>query len=506
MLIFKQWNRIIKFLTSSEGNLFQKTIRSGFWMFFLRIVDKFLYLVKIIIIARLLSPDDFGLFGIALLSTATLETFSQTGFRRALIQKKEDISSYLDTVWTIELIRGLLIAIILFFISPYIALFFETPAITQILRIIGLVFIINGLTNIAVIYFQKELDFQKFFKYQFTGTLIDAIVAIGAVFIFQSVWALVFGLLAGKIVKLIMSYKIDSYRPKLDFNILKAKELWNFGKWIFGSSILVFLITHGDDIFVGKVLGIAALGYYQMAYRISNMPATEITHVISKVTFPAYSKLQDNIAKLRECFLTILSVMAFLSFPIAGLIFILASDFTKIFLGNEWMPIVPIIQILVFWGLIRCFIGSMSSIFQSIKKPHIVTNLQGVQALVLLVIIYPLTIKWDMIGAALAVLLSAALIFFIRSNILIKTIECKTLQFYKILLLPLIITIISLLPVIFFQHSVLDSAKICYFTIQSIFFVIIYILLYYISDKFLGFGVWSVMKNKGNPFSKKNYE
>ena len=170
------------------------------------------------------------------------------------------------------------------------------------------------------------------------------------------------------------------------------------------------------------------------------------------------------------------------------------------------MPIVPIIQIMVFWGLIRCFIGSMSSIFQSIKKPHIVTNLQGVQALVLLVIIYPLTIKWDMIGAALAVLLSAALIFFIRSNILIKTIECKTLQFYKILLLPLIITIISLLPVIFFQHSVLDSAKICYFTIQSIFFVIIYILLYYISDKFLGFGVWSVMKNKGNPFSKKNYE
>jgi lipopolysaccharide exporter len=315
-------------LKNPGENLSQRAVRGGFWVFSLRIVQQLFNLARLIILARILAPHDFGLMGIALLTMATLETFSQTGFQAALIQKKEDIKSHLDAAWTVLILRGFILFTILYLIAPYAATFFNAPEAKSIIQVIGFAILLQAFTNIGVIHFQKELEFNKEFIYQFAGTLADFIVAVSAVLILQNVWALVFGLLAGNAARFIVSYFIHPYRPHLSSDLGKAKELFGFGKWILGSSILVFLITQGDDIFVGKLLGATALGFYQLAYRISNMPATEITHVISQVSFPAYSKLQDNISNLREAYLKVLQVTAFLSFPIAGLIFVLAPDFT----------------------------------------------------------------------------------------------------------------------------------------------------------------------------------
>jgi len=281
----------------------------------------------------------------------------------------------------------------LYFIAPYAAIFFNSPEAKTIIQVIGFAILLRAFTNIGVIYFQKELEFSKQFIYQFSGTLADFIVAIFAVLILRNVWALVFGLLAGNIVRCVMSYFIHPYRPHLSKDLGRAKELIGFGKWIMGSSILVFLITQGDDIFVGKILGTTALGFYQLAYRISNMPAIEITHVISQVTFPAYSKLQDNIPKLREAYLKVLQITAFLSFPIAGLIFVLAPDFTKIFLGEEWMLIVPAMQVLVFAGLVRSIAATTDSIFHAVGKPKIETRWQMIRLLAIATLIYPCIIK-----------------------------------------------------------------------------------------------------------------
>jgi O-antigen/teichoic acid export membrane protein len=283
-------------------SLSQRAVRGGIWVFSLRIVQLLFNLGRLIILARILAPHDFGLMGIALLTMATLETFSQTGFQAALIQKKEDIRSHLDAAWTVLILRGFILFTILYLVAPYAAVFFNAPEAKPIIQVIAFSILLQAFTNIGVIYFQKELEFNKEFKYQFAGTLTDFIVAVSAVLILRNVWALVFGLLAGNAARCFVSYLIHPYRPHLSFDLGKAKELFGFGKWILGSSILFFLIMQGDDIFVGKFLGATMLGFYQLAYRISNMPATEITHVISQVTFPAYSKLQDNIPKLREAY------------------------------------------------------------------------------------------------------------------------------------------------------------------------------------------------------------
>lgn len=479
-------------LKQSGGSLSQRTLRGGFWVFSLRTVQQVFGLARLLILARILAPNDFGLMGMALLTMSTLETFSQTGFQAALIQKKEDIESYLDAAWTVLVLRGLLLFGILYFAAPFAAAFFDAPEARPVIQAIGLSSLFQALTNIGVIYFQKDLEFNKEFIYQFAGTLSDFIVAVTAVLILKNVWALVFGMLAGNAVRCIVSYLIHPYRPHLSRDLKKSRELFGFGKWVLGSSILLFLITQGDDIFVGKLLGATALGFYQLAYRISNMPATEITQVVSSVTFPVYSKIQSDIPKLREAYLKVLQVTAFLSFPIAGMIFVLAPDFTKIFLGEKWMPMVPAMQILVFWGAIRSMAGVNSSVLHAVKRPDIITKLSAIKLPIMAILIYPLSIKYGITGTSLAVFISA---IFITPNtfyiVISKILSSKISVILKTVSVPFAGTIFIVSLITFFTP---DNLSLSGFILAVTAGIACYFLVTYILDNLLKQNIWYNIK------------
>jgi len=479
-------------LTKPGGSLSQRAVRGGFWVFLLRIVQQLFGLARLIILARILAPHDFGLMGIALLTMATLETFSQTGFQQALIQKKEDIKSYLDAAWTVLILRGIVLFAILYFAAPFTASFFDAPQAKPIIQVIGFSVLLQAFTNIGVIYFQKELEFNKQFIYQLAGTLADFVVAVSSVLILRNVWALVFGLLAGNFARFVVSYLIHPYRPYLSFDFGKAKELFEFGKWVLGSSILVFLITQGDDAFVGKFLGATMLGFYQLAYRISNMPATEITHVISQVTFPAYSQLQDDIPKLREAYLRVLEFTAFLSFPVAGLIFVLAPDFTKIFLGEKWMPAVPAMQILVFAGLIRSIAAGAGYIFYAVGKPKIDTRWQIVRLFVIATLIYPFTIKWGILGTSIVVFLSIFV-----SNIgfcfkAIKITRCGVKNFANTMIFPLVGGTTSVLVILGLKNIM--NIGFWEFIIFACTGILAYLCVIYLSVRFFHYKIQALRK------------
>jgi len=421
--------------------LSQKVVKGGFWVFFLKIVNRGFSLIRLIILARILAPSDFGLMGIALLTMSTLETFSQTGFQAALIQKKKDVKSYLDSAWTILILRGFILFTILYFIAPYAAIFFDSPEAKPIIRVIGFSILFQAFTNIGVIYFKKELEFNKEFIYQLSGTLADFIVAISAVLILRNVWALVLGLLAGNIIRCLVSYLIHPYRPRFNFNIEKIKKLFGFGRWILGSSVIVFLATQGDDIFLGKVLGVTALGFYQMAFRFANLPGSEIG-VLSRVAFPAYSKLQDNIPKLRSAYLKMVRFVTFLSIPLAGGIFVLGPAFTQIFLGNKWMPMISALRILAISAVVRVIVGTGGALFNAVGRPDIAFKQDLARVITLAVAIYPLTMLWKISGTSLAVLLAVCAcipIWIIGSR---KEAKVEIRDYLKILLPSLIGTVI----------------------------------------------------------------
>jgi len=491
-------------------SLKKKVVQGGLWVFSLRITNKGLGVIRTIILARLLSPSDFGILGIALLAASTLETFSQTGFQAALIQKKDHIESYLDTAWVVSAVRGLLLFLILLFSAPLVAAFFNSPQATMVIKVIAVSTLLSGFRNIGIIFFQKDLEFNKQFIYELSATLVDLTIAIILAFILRNVWALVWGGLAANFVRLCMSYILHPYRPHVRFDKGVFMQLFGFGKWVLCSTILVFLVTQGDDIFVGRMLGVTALGLYQMAYLISNLPATEISHVISQVTFPAYSKLQNSLQEIRNAYLNVLQLVAFVSAPLSAGLFILSEPLVGTILGNKWIGCVPIVQVLAIAGLVRSLQATTGAIFLAVNRPEIEPKWQSIRLLTLAFLIYPLFIVWGLLGVAISVIVSAIISTLGFVYMVLKITECSIKSFIKIISIPFLNSLLMLATIWFLKKNLIAIGMWEIITLVCT-GIITYYCMTYIFDKIIDYGMFALITKCLDAFhirkiNKKNLE
>jgi O-antigen/teichoic acid export membrane protein len=441
----KKW--VQQFLEPAQ-TLKERAIQGSIWLFIQRASSLLLWLLRVIVLARLLTPEDFGLFGIAFLAMSALETLSQTGFGAALIQKKEEIESYLDTAWTIQLIRGAVLALILLITAPYLARFFNEPTVTPLLRLLALSPLLRGLTNIGILYFQKELEFDKQFLLEFSGPLLDLLVTIAHAYWYRNVWALLFGTLAGHGVQLVVSYLIHPYRPRLRLEKEKVGELYQFGRWLLGSAIIYTIGDKGINALVGKMLGATGLGFYQMAERISNMPTREVVHIIRQVSFPVYSKIQDDMPTLRRAYLQTLGMASLLIFPLVGATVFFVPDLIRIFLGSQWIPMTAAAQVLALWGITRCINALTVALLQAVGRPDVGTKLTFVWLLLLAIIAYPLTVQWGLLGASFSIILSLIPVTIIMLFLVSKIIRCRIWHVYQKMMTPTFGTIIMLVVII----------------------------------------------------------
>ncbi len=490
-----QIKTLFKRLITPDERLSSRVVIGGFWVFLLRMVSQVLSLVRTIVLARMLAPDDFGLMGITMVTMSMLETFSQTGFQSALIQKKNNIEDYLDTAWTTLTLRGILLAGLLYFGAPLAAQFYNTPEALPVIRTIALVPILNGLMNIRVIYFKKELEFQKQFLFQLTGTLSDLLVSIVLALALQNVWALVYGMLAGWAARLVLSYIITPYtpRPRIDFG--KLKDMYGYGRWIFWTSVFIFLLTEGDDALLGKLLGVTALGFYQMAHRIANLPATEITHVISQITFPAYAKLQDDVPALRAAYLNVLKVTALLTIPAAGGIFILAPELTQLLLGDKWMPAVPAMRVLVIGGAIRSIGATMGPVFQAVGKPEILSRHLAVQVLLVAILIYPLTMTYGIVGTGVSLLIPGFIINSMFATHVIRITGCGRMNFLQAVGFPLLGTLTMVAALAWVKALIPHHDGIVIFALLVLAGMAVYFVFAYFMERYFDYRILALFRS-----------
>jgi len=387
-----------------SGSLESRTVTSGFWLGSMNVVDRGLQMLMLVVLANLLDPRDFGLMGIALLSFSSLYKFSNLGINSALVQQEaDDIDHYLDTAWLLEIVRYVIIAAVLVLAAPLIARLFGEPRATGLLRVFALLPLLRGLKNPGVVYFRKDLEYHMQFVYRLSGSVTQFCVGIAWALLSPTVWALIGALIAAGLVRTIVSYLTHPYRPSVSFDREHAREIVDYGKWITGSSILGFLTTEGDDVVVGTLVGATALGFYQLAYRLSNAPATEISEVIAGVMFPTFSKLQNDMAALRNAYLRMLQVTAFVSFPAAFGIALVTPSFVRAFLGTEWLPMATTMQLLALYGLFRSIGKTFSPAWKALGRPDYVTKLSLLRVVLLAIAIVPMTQYFGIEGTALVV-------------------------------------------------------------------------------------------------------
>lgn len=395
-------------LNANTGSLKEQVVRGGTWLTFAQGVSRLAGIAKFAVLGRLLAPTDFGLLGIAVLVETWFESFTQTGLNSALIQKRENIRPYLNTAWTVQLIRGILITGVIFVGAPFAARFFGSPEATSIIRTVAFSPLVAACCNPAVVYLRKHLDFRKDVLWRFSGVIAGLVAGVVLALLLRNVWALVLSLLCAKIADTVASYWIVPYRPRFDISRDRLRELMVFGKWISWSIALLFLEREMDSLAVGRLLGAPALGYYQVSHQLATVPAAQIGWQVDAVLFPAFSKI-EGLSALRGMFLSSLRLSALIVVPGSCFIAVFAEPLVRIVLGVRWISIVPVVQILVWTGIARALTGIVNPIFLGLGHPKWPALALLLKIVILAGSFYPLLKSFGIAGVAMALTAASAI-------------------------------------------------------------------------------------------------
>jgi O-antigen/teichoic acid export membrane protein len=384
----------------------KRTIIGVSWMSGFRVVTRIIAFARIIILARILVPSQFGVFGIATMALALLEILTETGINVFLVQEKEDIKRYVNDAWLISIIRGILIAIFIILTAPYVASFFNIQQSIGLLFFISVVPFMRGFINPSEVTFQKELQFNKEFYFRTAIFGLDSLVAIIVSLITHSAVGLVFGLIAGTILEIILSFTIIKPIPTLDFNLQKLKKIFHSGKWVTLFGVFNYAASKGDSMAIGKILGPGPLGIYQIGYTIATMPVSEIADVANRVTFPVYSKISEELQRLKEGFIKTTLLVSAISILLGIIIFFFPRELFILIFGQKWADTMIVLKPLAIYGAIRGISNTASSLFLALGKQKYVAGITFLRFAVLAITIVPFTLSLGLLGAGYSVLLS----------------------------------------------------------------------------------------------------
>jgi O-antigen/teichoic acid export membrane protein len=378
------------------------TIKGLSWMTAFRVLYRVIGIIRIAIIAHLLSPYNIGLFGIVTIVLAFLEILTETGINVFLIQEKEDLEGYIDTAWVVSIIRGALIAALIFATAGPVSTFFNSPGSKVLLYIVALVPLIRGLINPSVVKFQKELLFHKEFAYRISVFSVESVISVLGVIILKSPFGLVYGLIAGAIYEVIYTFFAARPWPKFKLDTIRSKRVINQGKWVTLYGIFDYFYTQSDNIAVGRMLGMAPLGIYDNAYTIATAPLTEVGNVFYTVTFPVFSKISGEANRLKSAFIKN-TLVNFVLMSLAGIfIFVFAGPIVNILFGKGWEAAIPVVKLLSILGVVRGVTGSTGSLLMAKGKQKYTAIVTIVSTLGLWITIIPLVHFYGIMGAGIS--------------------------------------------------------------------------------------------------------
>lgn len=476
--------------TVPSGTIIQRTVKSGIWVTATKLSIRLSQLLMLLILARLLSPRDFGLMGIALLVLSATRRFTDIGINAALIQDQQrNVDEYLNTTWCLEIARGALIFGVLLVTAPYIAAVFDEPGATNLIRVLGVSPLLYGLRNPGIVYFQKDLSFHRDFVFQSGGSITQFVVGVGYALYSPTVWALVLATVGKSIVKLVLSYVLHGYRPWPTFEFAVARKLVDYGKWITGASIVGFVYSEGDDAFVGWFLSATALGFYQYAYRIADMPASEASGIISQITFPAYSQLQGDLSEVRGALLQTTRLTAFIAFPLSFGIAAVAPSFVPAILGDEWRPMIVAMQILAMYGLLHAITRNFGAVWKALGRPDYIVKTGLLRIACLAVLIWPATAAWGFEGTALVVVAVYAFPMLpLDVYLSARLVEARSRQFYTEYAYPFVAAAV-MFGTLWYVSSATDLSPLVEFLVLVPTGALVYVVVAFLIERRFDWGI-----------------
>ncbi len=380
----------------------------------LRLAMRALGLLSTLVLARLLTPEDFGLVALATSLAAVLEVAASLGVDEVLIARARLTRADYDTAWTLELLRGLAMAALLVLAAPALAAFFDEPRLEPLLWWVALAVLLECGVSAGTVDFRRQLDFAREFHWQFWPRLLGVITAISLAWMWRSYWALVAGILVRRAGMLVLSYGLSPYRPKLA--LTRARELFAVARWLLINNALTFFRDRIDTLVVGKFAGAGPLGLYELANELASLPTTEIAGPATRAIYPGYARLAGDRAALRAGYVRSLALLLTLTLPMGVGIALLAEPAIALLLGPAWLGAVPLVQALAVYGLLRATYAPARAVYLALGR----FRTEPALLLVSVILAGALLLLWVPVhgafGAALAMTLTAAVMLLLHTH------------------------------------------------------------------------------------------
>ena len=374
--------------------------KGAIWMVSMRWCLKAIGLLNTIIIARLLTPDDFGVIAMAIIILAFLEIMSNVNVDMILIRNKNATREDYDSAWTIKVVMGLGVTVGLLILAPIISTYFSDERVTAVIQIVSLRAAILGFENIGVVDFRKNLDFSREFQYWVYRRIILFIFSLSLVFILRNYYALAIAMPIAGLITVGISYSMSSYRPKFCFT--KFKEIGAFSAWLLCFNYTKFISNHADEFIIGGVSSTSMMGSYHVASDLAMLPTREVVFPMVRALDPTFSKIAHDGAELRKAFCGVFNFIAILCTSVSLGMFVVAEDFVISLLGDQWYSAIPFFKWLALYGGLEGLIITTASFFVVLNKQKLMAYLGLLQISILVPVLIAVGHWFDVETIAMA--------------------------------------------------------------------------------------------------------
>lgn len=390
--------------------------------------------LSMLVLVRFVDPKAFGVVALSFTALYVLSTIQDSGLGAALVHRRGDVTDAAATVFVFSAATGLLLYAIAFFGAPLIAHAFHTPGLTPVLRVLSLLLPLHSLSTVPSALLERAVHYRPRTVSDLLAAAAQAGLSITLAVLGAGVWALVLGHLAAGIVSTTVLWVLCPTRPDpRHASVATARSLMAYGRFITAGNLLTIVGGSIDNITVARLMNAASLGFYTIAYRVTELPVLVIGSIVGRVMFPIYSIVREDVAIVRRAYLQNLQRVALLSIPVSVGMAVGAKPLVRVLLGDRWLPSVQAMQVLAIFAVLRSLVGPAAELFKGMGKPQYNLLTGGLFLPIAIPLLWLLIHAKGILGAALAVLITSSLIAIVVYALVFRLLDCGPRELFAAL-------------------------------------------------------------------------
>jgi len=390
--------------------LTQKTLEGFIWSFAEQLGRRGVGIAVTLLLAWFLTPADYGLVSMMTVFLAVATSLMDSGFREALIRLHRAGQSDFDTAFYANLVLGLFSYALLFAAAPFIALFYNEPRLVILLRVAGIVVIINSFQVVQSAILTRNLNFKIQLQATIAAGIVSGMIAVFFAYMGLGVWALIAQMLSAAFMTTVMLWRLQGWRPSLGFNLESLGSMYHFGCKLFLSGLIDTTFKNAYVVVIAKIFSTTIAGYYFFADKIKELIISQLVGSIQAVTYPALASVQQDDIRLKAGYRKVIQVTTFLLFPVMAMIAALAEPIFRVFLPDKWLPAVPYLQLMCIAGLLYPLHSINLNILKVKGRSDLFLYLE-IFKLAILTVILSISIQFGVYGILIGQIISSVLAY-----------------------------------------------------------------------------------------------